>query len=94
MSIILEMGWVIGTFFVGGIIASLAITITAAVEIMRIIKYAVLKTAVAIAHWCKLRNKYIEDLTDFVHRVAESDANSASKFREWEFTQWKKEKKS
>lgn len=94
MSIIIELGWVAGTFIVGGIVAVLAIVITAACELMRIIKYAWFKLVVALAHWCKIRNRYIIDLTDFVNRVADADADNAKKFREWEYTQWKKEQKS
>lgn len=90
MSIVANLGWVALTFIVGGIVAILAIAITAACELLRTIKYAWFKFVVMIAHWLKIKNDYIYDLTDFVTRVADADADKAAKFREWEFTQWKK----
>jgi hypothetical protein len=90
MSIIANLGWVALTFVVGGFVAVLAIAITAMFELMRMIKYAWFKFVVVLAHWLKIKNDYIYDLTDFVTRIAEADADKAAKFREWEYTQWKK----
>lgn len=90
MSIIKKLGWIAGTFIVGSIIAILAIVFTAACELTRMIKYGWFKLAVRIAHWAKINSRYVIDMTDFVTQVADYDADKAAKFREWEFTQWKK----
>ena len=92
MSIITKLGWVALTFIVGGFVSGIAMVITAISEILRIIKYAWFKFVVMVAHWINLKNEYIYDLNDFVTRVADEDADKASEFRNWEFTQWKKRK--
>ena len=92
MDIVIKLGEAALTFIVGFIVSIISMVIAAISEGLRITKYAWFKLVVMIAHWINLKNDYIGDISDFVTRIADTDADKAVQFREWEFTQWKKRK--